>query len=163
MSLLANLLSKVPREFVPRDVLVQVGVDLLENVDGGGSVFRVEELDVKVQRGAPGDGVSGPLLAVGQVRRHDQATLFPDAHVDDALVPAPKTQNETVPFPDSYETKMSTAGTYLMTCPTPSWNLKGSLRSTEESNFVLKEKHDEGAQCLCSHMFVNYPSARVPV
>ena len=83
----ADLLVEVVVELLPGDLHVGVGVDLLEDVDGRGSVGDVEELDVEVEGGAARDHVAGALLAVTQLRRHNQLPLLADAHALDALVP----------------------------------------------------------------------------
>jgi len=84
---LLNLFVEVIVELFPGDLHVCVGVDLLEDVDGGGSVGDVEELDVEVEGGSPWDHLTGSLIAIAQLWRHDQLPLLAHAHANDTLVP----------------------------------------------------------------------------
>ena len=81
-------LLEVAGQLLPGEHGVLVEVDLLEHVDGDGAVLGVEELDVEVEGGAAGDDVAGALVAVAELRGHDQLALLAHAHAEDALLPA---------------------------------------------------------------------------
>ena len=83
-----DLLLQVSGQLLPVDVVVGVGVDLLEDVDGRGALLGVDELNVEDERGPAGDDVTGALLAVCKLGGNGEPPLLADAHSHDALVPA---------------------------------------------------------------------------
>ena len=87
MAIKIHLFVEVIVELFPGDLHVCVGVDLLEDVDGRGSLGDVEELDVEVEGGSPWDHLTGSLIAIAKLWRDDQLPFLAHAHANDTLVP----------------------------------------------------------------------------
>ena len=58
------LLLKISGEFIPRELVVFVEIDLLEDVDGLGALLRVDQFDVEVECGSARNDIAGSLIAV---------------------------------------------------------------------------------------------------
>ena len=83
-----NLLLEVSRDFVTCQRLVSIGINLGEDVDGGGTLLHAHQLHVKVQSSSARDNIPRPLVTVAEGGGHYQPPLLAGAHAKNALFPA---------------------------------------------------------------------------
>ena len=79
---------EVPGDLVTSQRLVSIGVNLGEDVDGGGTLLHAHQLHVKVQSSSARDDIPRTLVTVAEGGGHDQPPLLAGAHTQDALLPA---------------------------------------------------------------------------
>merc|ERR1719150_1484947 len=83
-----HLLLQVAADLVPAERVVSINVDLLEDVDRGGALPGVDQLDFKVEGSSTRDDVTSTLVSITKSRRDDQLPLLTDAHAEHTLLPA---------------------------------------------------------------------------
>merc|ERR1719228_488540 len=83
-----DLLLQIAADLVPAQSVVRINVDLLENIDRGGPLLGVNQLDLKEESSAARNDIASALVAITESWRNNQLPLLADAHAKHSLLPA---------------------------------------------------------------------------
>merc|ERR1719228_545189 len=83
-----HLLLQVAADLIPTQSVVRINVDLLEDIDRGGPLLGVNQLDLKEESSTARNDIASALVAITESWRNNQLPLLADAHAKHSLLPA---------------------------------------------------------------------------